>query len=98
MALPLKKAALRWDEIALERGRITPESSAQPFLYDISRYWRRAMSATNHKATSSEPWTEKECCVADMILSALGYLHRNGCEHIEQLLKDTLEQHARQSD
>lgn len=95
MAIKLNKYAIRCEEIALASGRITPHSSAQPILYDISRNWRRSLEATRFQADGAR-WTEKEAVVGEIILSALAYLQRIGCKNIEQLLKDTIEQHARQ--
>lgn len=73
------------------KGRITPNSSAQPLKYDISREWRRLLKATPFQSDSVPGWNEKEECAARVIILAITYLKRIGCKNIEQLLKDVIE-------
>lgn len=94
MAIPLNKFAARCEELAITRGKITRNSSAQPLLYDISRNWRLLLEATRFKAVGTDQWSEKEEAAVEVIISALAYLRRIGCENIEQLLKDTMERHS----
>lgn len=88
MAITLNKIAIRCEREALANGKITADSSARPFLYDISRNWRKLLDSTNYK---DGEWTEKERAASAVILSAITYLQRLGCKDIERLLKDTLE-------
>lgn len=98
MAITLNKYAIRCEEIAIAGGKITPNSSAQPLLYDISRNWRKLLDATNFKSDNLGDWSEKEESASEVIVSTLTYLQRIGCKNIEQLLKDTIERHARQNE
>ena len=98
MAITLNKYAARCEEIALAGGKITPNSSATPLLYDISRNWRELLEATNFQSLNDGPWSEKEEAAGEVIISAITYLQRIGCKDIEQLLKDTIERHARQKE
>ena len=96
MAITLNKYAAKCEEIAIANGKITENSSAQPLLYDISRHWRLLVDATPFKCDTLPEWSEKEKAASEVIISAVTYLRRIGCKNIEQLLKDTIEQHARQ--
>ncbi len=98
MAITLNKYAIRCEEIAIAGGKISPNSSARPLLYDISRNWRKLLDATNFKSDNSGEWSEKEESASEVIISTLTYLQRIGCKNIEQLLKDTIERHARQNE
>lgn len=95
MAIPLNKSAIRCEEIAIAGGRITPNSSARPLLYDISRNWRKLLDATSFKSDNPGPWSEREEAASEVMISTMTYLQRIGCKNIEQLLKDTIERHAR---
>lgn len=96
MAITLNKSAIRCEEIALASGKIAPNSSAQPLLYDISRNWRKLLDASGFKSDNPGPWSEREELASDVIISALAYLRRIGCKNIEQLLKDSMERQGRQ--
>ena len=96
MAITLNKYAAQCEQIAIAGGKITPTSSAQPLLYDISRNWRKLLDATNFPENETSEWSEKEEAAGEVIISAVTYLQRIGCKNIEKLLKDTIEQHARQ--
>lgn len=98
MAITLNKYAIRCEKIAIAGGKITPNSSAQPLLYDISRNWRKLLDATNFKSDNPGDWSEKEESASEVIVSTLTYLQRIGCKDIEQLLKDTIERHTRQNE
>lgn len=98
MAITLNKYAILCEEIAIAGGKITSNSSAQPLLYDISRNWRTLLEATSFQSDNPGPWSEKEESAAEVIISAVTYLQRIGCVNIEQLLKDTIERHARQNE
>ena len=50
------------------------------------------------KATIPVPGAKKEEAAAEVMISTLTYLQRIGCKNIEQLLKDTIERHARQNE
>ena len=98
MAIALNKYAVRCEDIAIARGIITSSSSSTPLLYEISRNWRLLLEATNFQSLNLGQWSEKEEAVSEVIISALAYLKRIGCKNIEQLLKDTIERHARQNE
>lgn len=93
MAITLNKFAVRCEEEAIANGRITQNSSPSPLLYDISRNWRDLLDATAFVGESGK-WSEKEEAASKVIISAVTYLQRIGCQNIEQLLRDTLEQRA----
>lgn len=98
MAITLNKYAVICEEIAIAGGKISPNSSAAPLLYDISRHWRELLEATNFQSLGDGQWSEKEELASEVIISAITYLRRIGCKNIEQLLKDTIERHARQNE
>ena len=98
MAITLNKVAVRCVELALAGGKITPTSSAQTLLYDISRQWRDLLEATNFNSDTLSQWSEKEEAAGEVMISVLAYLQRIGCKNIEQLLKDIIEQKARQNE
>ncbi len=98
MAITLNKSAIRCEEIAIASGKITPNSSARTLLYDISRNWRLLLDASGYQSDNSGPWSYREEAASEVIVSALTYLQRIGCKNIEQLLKDTIERHARQNE
>lgn len=77
----------------MANGRISADSSARTFLYDISRAWRRLLDATSYVGEGPGRWSEKEEAASEVIISALSYLQRLGCRDIEQLLKDAVERH-----
>ena len=97
MAITLNKYAARCEEIALAGGKITPDSSARTFLYDISRNWRTLLDASGFSSDNPGSWSDKEEAACEVMISAMAYLQRIGCRNIEQLLKDTVERHARES-
>lgn len=98
MAIPLNKSAIRCEKIALANGHIGPGSSATPLLYDISRNWRKLRTASCFQSDNPGPWSEREEAAGEVIISAVTYLRRIGCKDIEQLLRDTIERHARQTE
>ena len=97
MAIPLKKFAALCEEVAIANGKITPMSSPTVLLHDISREWRELCKATSFKCPKLQEWTEKEVGAAEVIIAALTYLQRIGCNDIEKLLQVTLEHHRRQA-
>ncbi|MDE7441667.1 MAG: hypothetical protein K2M69_05840 [Muribaculaceae bacterium] len=76
MAIKLQRYAKRLVEAALERGEITKDSSARIFLYDISRYWRMLLDATDAESEQLPGWNERDELAAEIILSAAKYLQR----------------------
>lgn len=97
MAIPLKKFAVQCEKIELAKGKITPLTSPSVSLHNISRKWRALYRATTFKSVSLPNWSEKEEGAAEVIIAALIYLQRIGCKDIESLLRETLEQHRRQT-
>ncbi|MCM1140942.1 MAG: hypothetical protein NC453_20420 [Muribaculum sp.] len=98
MAITLNKQAIRCEEIALAGGKITPASSPRTLLYDISRQWRELLDATSFQSGNLPEWSEREVAASEVLVATLTYLQRIGCKNIEQLLKDTIERHARQNE
>lgn len=96
MAIPLKKFAQQCEKAAIANGRITPASSPAVSLYGISRQWRALCNATDFRDLELRDRSEKEKCAAEVIIAALTYLQRIGCNGMEGLLRDTLELQARQ--
>lgn len=96
MAIKLNKYAALCRRIAIANGKITKDSSATPFLYDISRHWRKLLDATNFKSSNDGRWSEKEEAASEVIISSIIYLKHLGCKDIEKLLEDTVERYARQ--
>lgn len=97
MAITLNKQALRCVELAIARGKITSESPPRCSIYDISRCWRKLLNATCTPDMDMPQWSEKETAAAEVLIATLTYLHRIGCRNIEQLLRDTINLHARQN-
>lgn len=98
MAITLNKHAIQCEQIALACGKITPLSSPQSSLYDISRCWRRLLDATGFQSANMPGWNEKEEAAAEVMIATLTYLQRIGCSNIEQLLREAIERHARQDE
>lgn len=96
MAIPFKKFAQQCEKAAIANGRITPASSPAVSLYGISRQWRALCNATDFRDLELRNRSEKEKCAAEVIIAALTYLQRIGCNGMEGLLRDTLELQARQ--
>lgn len=94
MAIPLRKFAALCEKVAIDGGKITDASSPQASLYEISRKWRELYSATTFRSQSVKGWSEKEVAAAEVIIASLTYLQRIGCENVEKLVRDTLEQAA----
>ena len=97
MAVSLKKLATQCVEVAMANGKITPLSSPNVTLYDISRNWRKLCRSTSFKSCEQIDYSEKEEAAAEVIISALTYLQRIGCKDIEKLIGSTLELHRRQN-
>lgn len=95
MAITLNKHAIRCEKMALTSGKITRDSSAGTFLYDISRNWRLLAKATVFKSLTNPKWSEREVAAAEVLVSTITYLQRIGCKDIEKLLKETIERHER---
>lgn len=89
MAITLNKYAAKLVRQAISEGRIGKDSSAQSFHYDISRHWRKADAATKFKDVKHTALTEKEVEICNVIISAIMYLHRSGCD-VEAALKQVL--------
>lgn len=98
MAIPLNKIAIRCKEIAIAGGKINSNSSTRTLIYDISRHWRQLLESSGYQSDNPGPWSESEELAAEVMVSALTYLQCVGCKNIEQLLKDTIEQRARQNE
>ncbi|MCM1337730.1 MAG: hypothetical protein NC187_08140 [Candidatus Amulumruptor caecigallinarius] len=98
MAITLNKQALRCEEIAVARGKITPQSSPRTSLYDISRQWRELLGASGFPSEGMPGWSEKEAAAAELLIATLTYLQHIGCKNIEQLLRDAIERQARQNE
>lgn len=79
MAITLNKYAVRCEEIALAGGKITPNSSATPLLYDISRNWRTLLEASGFSSDNPGSWSEREEAACEVMISAMTYLQRIGC-------------------
>lgn len=76
---------------ALTAGLITEASSPTVAVYQISRYWRELFQkATRHRSDCLPQWSEKEVATARVIISALLFLHMEGCSNVEQLILDTV--------
>lgn len=94
-AKKLNKQAIQCENMAIACGKITPLSSPQVSLYDISRCWRELLGATSFPSVKMPEWNEKEEAAADVLIATLTYLRRIGCRDIERLLRDAIERHAR---
>lgn len=90
MAIPLRKFAAECMQVAIERGKITENSSPRVLYYEISRKWRELNRSTGFCNQAPTGWTEKEVAAAEVIIASLAFLERTGCKNVEQLLQDTL--------
>lgn len=97
MATRLNHEAIRCEENALAGGKITSMSSPQSSLYDISRCWRKLLTATDFNSGSIPQWNEREDACAELMMATLTYLRRIGCKDIEKLLRDAINNGARQN-
>lgn len=92
MAITLNKYAVRCSKAAIANGHITPASSFRTFLYDVSRSWRKEVDATSFRSEELGEYTERHVAGADVIIDQLLCLHRDGCENIEQLIRERMRQ------
>lgn len=95
MAIKLNQYALLCERAALDNGSITPNSSARPLLYDISRKWRELLDATGFQSQNPGPWSEREAAACEVMISCLAYLQRIGCTNIERLMRDILARYSK---
>lgn len=98
MAKKLNKFASLCESVLLAGGKITENSSARPLLYDISRHWRALLNASGYTDNISGKWSEQEEKSGEIVISALTYLKRIGCEDIELLLGDLIRRHSCQTE
>ena len=92
MAITLNKYARQCERAAIVRGTITRDSSYRPFLYDVSRDWRRQADASAFKSEELNNYSERHVAGADVIIDQLLCLRRDGCENIEKLLRERVRQ------
>lgn len=92
--IKLNKLAKICRQIAIQRGKITENSSPRASLYHISAEWRELANATPHRSDHLPHWSEQEEEAADIIISCLTYLTCIKCESIEDLLRDKIEYNA----
>jgi hypothetical protein len=97
MAITLNKLAKKCEEIAIDSGKITPLSSPTVSLYDISAEWRSLVDASKYRSANIPEWSEREEEAAGVIIATITYLKRIGCEDIERLIKDKLEDAGRKT-
>lgn len=92
MAITLNKYAIRCEQAAIANGTISPSSSFRTFLYDVSRDWRKQVDSTAFKSSESDRYSERQIAGADVIIDQLLCLQRDGCDNIEQLIRDRMRQ------
>ena len=92
MAITLNKYAIRCEQAAIANGSISHTSSFRTFLYDVSRSWRKEVNATSYKSGEQRKYSERQIAGADVIIDQLLCLQRDGCENIEQLIRDRIRQ------
>lgn len=92
MAITLNKYAIRCEQAAIANGSISSNSSFRTFLYDVSRSWRKEVDATSYKSEELCMFSERQVAGADVIIDQLLCLQRDGCENIEQLIRDRIRQ------
>ena len=98
MAITLNKEyGALCEEITAANEYLTPESSARPLIYDISRNWRELADATPFVCDKDRRYSEQEVAAAKVVISSICYLQRIGCPDVERLLKDTIERLAGKS-
>lgn len=91
MAITLNKFASQCEKAAIRDGKITKLSSPRISYYQLSVLWRRLGKATKFRSDHTR-WSEQEYMTAELIVGALVYLKRLGCENIESLLKDKIKE------
>lgn len=92
MAIPMGKLIRRCLKAAVANGKINSFTSYRPFLYDVSRNWRKQLDATKYKSAENPKYTERQIAGIDVVISELICLQRDGCENLEQLFVDRLKQ------
>lgn len=96
--IKLNKLAILCKEIALQRGKITPNSSPRATLYHISAEWRELLNATKFKSEHLPEWSEQEEEAADIIITTLTYLESIRCKNIENLIRAKIEFNSKRND
>lgn len=96
--IKLNKLAILCKAIALQRGKITPNSSPRVTLYHISAEWRELLEATKFKSLHLPEWSEQEEEAADVIIACLTYLESIKCKNIENLLRAKIEFNSTRKD
>ena len=86
--ITLNKLAVKCREIALQRHKITRNSSHKGL--GISQEWRELFNATDDPSGHISGYSEREEEAADVIIAAMTYLQSIGCKDIEQLIKDKI--------
>lgn len=90
MAIPLNQYAIQCEKAAIAVGSITSLTSFRKFLYDVSRDWRKQVSSGKLKSKELSKYSERQIAGADVIIDQVLCLRRDGCENIEQLVKDRM--------
>lgn len=89
--IKLNKLAAQCLKTFLRKGVINQSSSSKVLVAIISADWRRLWGATKHKSESNPHYSEREDAAADVIISAVTYLQYIGCDSIEDLLRQKIE-------
>lgn len=92
MAITLNKYATMCEKAAIADGSINDDTSYRLFLYDVSRSWRREADAVSFKSMELGDYTERQIAGADVIIDQLLCLKRDGCDQLEQLIRDRMRQ------
>lgn len=82
----------------MRRGKINKFTSGKAIILAISSEWRELLGATKFKSEHLPQYSEQEEEAADIIIATLTYLHRIGCEDVEQLIKDKISFNERRTD
>lgn len=96
--ITLNKLAVKCFEIAMRRGKINKFTSGKAIILAISSEWRELLGATKFKSEHLPHYSEQEEEAADIIITTLTYLHRIGCEDVEQLIKDKISFNEKRTD
>lgn len=96
--ITLNKLAEKSYHIDMRRGKINIHTSRRAIINAISTEWRELFNAQKEPSNHLPQYTEQEEEAADVIITTMTFLHKIGCNNIEQLIRDKIDFNDHRSD